>query len=521
MAVVFEVDGEHGDLAATRLDARRVQQRAGRTADVDIVVPTIGRPSLRTLLGTLDTQRFTGRVLVVDDRREAAGPLPVPGSLDVTVLAARGRGPAAARNVGWRASRATWIAFLDDDVVPDPSWAATLDLDLDLDDDVAASQGRIVVPRPVGRAPTDWERNVAGLEGAAWATADMAYRRSVLRQLGGFDERFGRAYREDADLALRALAAGHRLARGTRVVSHPVRPAPWYVSLTAQAGNADDAVMRRLHGRAWRGAAAAPAGAFRRHVLTTLSAVTALAAHRRRPYLAIGAALVWAASSACFAGRRIRSGPGGRREIATMVVTSAAIPPLAVWQRLRGEVRARALPAPDGGIDVAAVLFDRDGTLIHDVPYNGDAARVEPVEGARRALDRLRTAGLRLGIVSNQSGIARGLLTRADADRVNARVAELLGPFDVVIVCEHAAEHGCGCRKPQPGMVLEAAAELGVPVERCVVVGDIGSDVDAARLAGATPILVPNAATRREEITAAPAVAGDVETAVDLILGGR
>ena len=205
-----------------------------------------------------------------------------------------------------------------------------------------------------------------------------------------------------------------------------------------------------------------------------------------------------------------------------MVVTSAAIPPLAVWQRLRGEVRARRLRASDGGIDVAAVLFDRDGTLIHDVPYNGDPGRVEPVEGARRALDRLRTAGLRIGIVSNQSGIARGLLTRADADRVNARI----GRTARTVRRRHRLRarprsDGCACRKPQPGMVLEAAAELGVPVERCVVVGDIGSDVDAARLAGATPILVPNAATRREEIMAAPAVAGDLETAVDLILGGR
>jgi HAD superfamily hydrolase (TIGR01662 family) len=68
------------------------------------------------------------------------------------------------------------------------------------------------------------------------------------------------------------------------------------------------------------------------------------------------------------------------------------------------------------------VLFDRDGTLIVDVPYNGDPARVVPMPGARAALDRLRAAGVRVGVVSNQSGIARGLLTRAQVEAVNARM---------------------------------------------------------------------------------------------------
>ena len=70
-----------------------------------------------------------------------------------------------------------------------------------------------------------------------------------------------------------------------------------------------------------------------------------------------------------------------------------------------------------------AALFDRDATLVEDVPYNGDPAVVRPVPGARRALDRLRTAGLRIGVVSNQSGVARGLVTEEQVRAVNARVA--------------------------------------------------------------------------------------------------
>jgi D-glycero-D-manno-heptose 1,7-bisphosphate phosphatase len=166
----------------------------------------------------------------------------------------------------------------------------------------------------------------------------------------------------------------------------------------------------------------------------------------------------------------------------------------------------------------AAVLFDRDGTLVVDVPYNGDPGRVKPVPGARAALDRLRAAGLPTAVVSNQSGVARGLLTSEQVAAVNARVDELLGPFDAVVVCEHGPEDGCACRKPGPGLVLEAARRLGVDPARCVLVGDIGTDVEAARAAGARPVLVPTAVTRPEEVAAAPEVADDLAAAVELVL---
>jgi glycosyltransferase involved in cell wall biosynthesis len=200
---------------------------------------------------------------VVDDRRAGREPLPMAGAvadLDLVVLKGSGVGPAAARNLGWRASSASWVVFLDDDVIPQPGWKDRLVGDLSGPPGVGASSGRVQVPLPEGRRPTDWERNVAGLEVATWATADMAYRRRVLESLHGFDERFPRAYREDADLALRAVERGWYVVRGTRQVWHPVRPAPWYVSVAKQAGNADDALMARLHGRDWRRRASARRG---------------------------------------------------------------------------------------------------------------------------------------------------------------------------------------------------------------------------------------------------------------------
>ena len=178
----------------------------------------------------------------------------------------------------------------------------------------------------------------------------------------------------------------------------------------------------------------------------------------------------------------------------------------------------RRVSAPAGVRRPAAVLFDRDGTLVRDVPYNGDPSRVEPMPGAREALDRLRSAGIPIAVVSNQSGVARGLLTRAQVDAVNARVEQVLGPLGPFFVCEHGPDDGCACRKPAPGMVLAAAAALGVAPTECAVVGDIGADVGAALAAGARPVLVPTPVTRREEVEDAPEVATDLRAAVALLL---
>jgi histidinol-phosphate phosphatase family protein len=565
-----------------------------------VVVPTIGRRSLRVLLDSLAAQaRDPGHaapaeVVLVDDRPLDAASAPpggptdatvagVPPALDVPglpwpvrVVRSGGRGPAAARNAGWRSVSAEWVAFLDDDVLLPRDWSRRLGADLAAaGDEVGGNQGRIHVPLPVHRRPTDWERNTAGLETARWATADMAYRRAALAAVAGFDERFPRAYREDADLALRVRRAGWRLERGTRSIVHPARPADWAVSLRMQAGARSDALMRALHGPEWRQEAETGRGRFRWHVATvaagaaaavagiTAAAAAASTATRtagtatrtagaslatrgekvllrrtsgprttssaqnhfsslRSTAPAFAAGTVWAALTADFARRRIAPGPhpgqdGWVREWGRMAATSALIPWLAVWHRGRGALDYRAgvaaWPPP-----LRAVLFDRDGTLVHDVPYNGDPDRVRLVDGALEALRRVRAENLRTGLVTNQSGVARGLLSEDDVAAVNERVRAEVGGLDTVQHCPHGPGDGCACRKPGPLMVLRAAAALGVAPYECALVGDIGADVDAARAAGARAVLVPTAQTRPEEIAAADLVAPDLGAAVDLLL---
>jgi histidinol-phosphate phosphatase family protein len=467
----------------------------------DVVIPTVGRESLTALLQRLEELGLEAeRVHVVDDR----------------VL---GSGPAAARNRGWLASEADWVVFLDDDVLPSRDWLERLNEDLrSAAADVAGSQGRLVVPLPSHRPPTDWERNVSGLEHARWATADMAYRRDALLAAGGFDERFPRAFREDADFALRLVATGRRLAGGSRTTLHPVGPADPWVSVRLQRGNSDDALMERIHGPDWYERAGAPRGHRRSHVAVTavgLAALSLAARGRRTPALASGAA--WAAGTLRFAWERIAAGPRNPAEVATMLATSAMIPPAATYHWLAGKLRARRLAATRRP---AAVLFDRDGTLVVDVPYNGDPDRVVPMPGAREALDRLRAAGIPTAVVSNQSGVGRGLLSADEVAAVNRRMEELLGPLGPHLVCPHAPGVGCSCRKPAPGLVFEAAAALGVDPERCVLIGDIGADVEAARAAGARAVLVPTEETRPREVHAAAHVAPDLESAVEFVLGG-
>jgi histidinol-phosphate phosphatase family protein len=534
-----------------------------------VVVPTIGRAHLQTCLSALAASvaragYLPRHIVLADDRRDTPDPLPVvvpPAFADrTTVVTLEGRGPAAARNAGWRAAPPSdWVVFLDDDVRVTADWARLLAADLaDAAPDTGGVQGVIDVPWPPDQAalldhaglpdhspppdqaarngrsqrPADSQRATLGLAGARWITADMAYRRSALADTGGFDERFPRAYREDADLALRVLDRGWSLQRGRRVTTHPVPPPRPWASLRAQAGNADDAAMRHQHGPDWRRRAGVPAGRRGWHAVacglsafalagaglgtgTGMARTAAGTAARRTAAVCAGA---WLGLTAEFAARRILAGPRTPREITDMAVTSVVIPPLAVWHWLRGTARHRhAGPWPPRP---RAVLFDRDGTLVHDVPYNGDPEKVVPVPGALAAIMALRRAGLRVGLITNQSGIGSGTLTREQVDAVNERVGKLVGPLDTVAVCPHRADEGCGCRKPAPGLIIAAADALGLTPAECAVIGDIGSDIEAGRAAGARAVLVPNDATADAELAGVPR-ADSVGEAVTALLSGR
>ncbi|MDR3640907.1 MAG: HAD-IIIA family hydrolase [Humidesulfovibrio sp.] len=142
----------------------------------------------------------------------------------------------------------------------------------------------------------------------------------------------------------------------------------------------------------------------------------------------------------------------------------------------------------------AAVFLDRDGTVIKEKHYLHDPAGVELLPGVVAGLKRMRALGLRLVLVSNQSGVGRGYFSRGDVERVHGRLMELLEAegvrLDALYVCPHAPDEACACRKPLPGLIERACLELGLDPRRSFVIGDKPCDVDLGLVVNATAILV-------------------------------
>jgi D-glycero-D-manno-heptose 1,7-bisphosphate phosphatase len=139
-----------------------------------------------------------------------------------------------------------------------------------------------------------------------------------------------------------------------------------------------------------------------------------------------------------------------------------------------------------------ALLLDRDGTLIRDVGYPRDPDAVVLLPGAAEALRHARELGYELAIVSNQSGVARGRILPNEVRDVQARVEQLFAEQGVTFggawFCFHAPDDRCGCRKPAPGLLVEAARALELDLARSIMIGDKASDIDAGLAAGCTGI---------------------------------
>ena len=149
------------------------------------------------------------------------------------------------------------------------------------------------------------------------------------------------------------------------------------------------------------------------------------------------------------------------------------------------------------------VYLDRDGTLNFDPGYLNQPDHLRLLSGVGRAVARLNRAGFRTVVVSNQSGVSRGLITKEQLDAVHQRLRELLAQdgawLDGIYVCTHLPEEACSCRKPAPGLVIRAQQELGLAPERAIMIGDKASDIALARNIGATAIFVLSGTHSEEE----------------------
>ena len=141
-----------------------------------------------------------------------------------------------------------------------------------------------------------------------------------------------------------------------------------------------------------------------------------------------------------------------------------------------------------------AVFLDRDGTLIEDTGYIRDPAHVRVLPGVIQALQQLRDVGFALVVISNQSGIGRGMITQKAADAVDKRFRELFAregiEFDAVLYCPHGPDDGCLCRKPRTALFEQAIAELFLDAGGSWAIGDKISDVTAGNNVGAQGMLL-------------------------------
>jgi GT2 family glycosyltransferase len=312
---------------------------------VSVVIPTFRRPELLgRCLTALARQGLDGEdyeVIVVDDARDAMTRAAVEARARTFPAALRyvtidgGHGPAAARNAGWRAARAAIVAFTDDDTVPDRDWlAAGL---AGFASGAAALAGRIVVPLPDD--PTDYERDTAGLASAEFVTANCFVRHPVLCAVGGFDETFTDAWREDSDLEFRLIEAGFAIRRAdAATVVHPIRPAPFGVSLRQQRKSRWNALLYKKHRALYR--ERIQRSAPWRYYAIVGSAMAALAGVASgHPLAALFAGSLWLAATAEFCLRRLRDTSRRPLHVLEMAVTSVLVPPLSVYWRLAGAAR--------------------------------------------------------------------------------------------------------------------------------------------------------------------------------------
>lgn len=316
---------------------------------ISVVIPTYRRPELlarclaAVLRQTLDPGAY--EVLVVDDGHDDETRAMVQCLRRTGGIAAlryirpvHGRGPAVARNAGWRAARGPLVAFTDDDTIPDRRWLA--DGELAIAHRVAIC-GSVVVP-PLREPPTDHELMTRGLASAEFVTANAFVWRDALQRVGGFDERFKRAWREDSDLQFRLAQLGDVGRVDVATVVHPVRRESWGVCLRQQRNAFFDALLYKKHPRLYRERIrrVPPWDYYAIVLLAPASLLLALLGHG---WVALACLVAASMLVLRLTVRRLSRTTRTPSHVAEMLVTSALIPFLSVYWRLRGAWRFRVV----------------------------------------------------------------------------------------------------------------------------------------------------------------------------------
>jgi GT2 family glycosyltransferase len=317
---------------------------------ISVVIPTYCRPLLlMECLKSLAKQKFERddfEVIVISDEPDHLTKQLVvswkhTGLLDIVyVPLATKRGPAAARNMGWKLAAGTLVAFTDDDTLPDPLWLQTI-WDAYQQEELIAYSGRVIVPVP--EKPTDYEWNIAQLERARFITANCVCSWKALELIQVFDERFELAWREDSDLEFRLLQEQIPIRHlHDAIVVHPVREASWGVSLREQRKSMFNALLYKKFPHLYRNYIKQhPIWSYYAMILCCLVLLAALLSNAAA--LALTALAIWVLLLAGFIWKRLLHTSHAWPHVMEVIITSVLIPFLSVYWNLYGAVRYRVL----------------------------------------------------------------------------------------------------------------------------------------------------------------------------------
>lgn len=316
---------------------------------ISVVIPTYRRPNLlRKCLTALVRQQFeqgSYEILVVSDGYDAITEsvvkefVPSFPLLSYHHLSVK-KGPAAARNCGWKEARGKLVAFTDDDTIPDTIWLQSFWQAYD-GEVLKAFTGSIKVP--LSSAPTDYERNTAGLESAGFVTANCCCTKEALEKVHGFDERFSMAWREDSDLEFKLLLQRVPIIHVPEaLIVHPVREAPWGISIKEQRKGMFNALLYKKYPELYR-KKIQPSPPWNYYVIVLSVITMLLAVSAENKIIFYGAFLTWLFFTVRFIIKRLKETSRSLRHVLEMIVTSIVIPFLSVYWQLYGACRYRVL----------------------------------------------------------------------------------------------------------------------------------------------------------------------------------
>lgn len=320
---------------------------------ISVIIPTFRRPLLLIkCLGQLAQQHFSKceyEVIVVTDGPDEETSNVITDvsnqhkNFNVSCLSlAEKKGPAAARNKGVENARGQLIVFTDDDCLPQRSWlVAYWHSYVLMGLTEAAFTGQTIVP--YSQRPTDYEKNIAHLQTAEFITANCAISKTAFQKLGGFDEAFLTAWREDSDLHFKLLEALIPVKRvHGAFVTHPVRKAKWGVSLKEQKKSLFNALLYKKHSRLYKEKINVnPLWNYYAMILFFSLFLTSII----NAWLVAGAVffVIWFALVIEFTLRRLKSTSKKASHIFEMIITSALIPFLSVFWTLYGSFKYKIL----------------------------------------------------------------------------------------------------------------------------------------------------------------------------------